>query len=411
LGKDESGRFIVVKIRILVDGKLKLYIRFMKSKLPHVGTTIFTTMSALAVEEQAINLGQGFPGFPIDERLIDLVTTAMKAGFNQYAPMAGMPILRQTIAQQLNEKHACAYDWNSEITVTAGASQAIFTAISSVVFPGDEVILFAPAYDCYAPAVELNGGVVKWIELEGDDFHIPWEKVKQAISSKTKLMLINSPHNPTGAVNTRNDVEILCEVVRGTDVLVISDEVYEQIVFDGKEHVSLAQFPELRERLMLVYSFGKTFHATGWKLGYAVCDAKWMVEFRKQHQFNVFTCNAPFQVAIAHYMQEVDYTAIAAMYIQKRDLFLSALEGSAWMALPCAGTYFQVLDYSAISEQHDLEFAVQLTKEAKVASIPLSPFYEKGSSNKHLRFCFAKQDEELLEAAKRLKEFSSLLPS
>lgn len=383
----------------------------MKSKLPHVGTTIFTTMSALALDEQAINLGQGFPGFPIDERLIDLVTSAMKAGFNQYAPMAGMPVLRQAIAEQLNEKHGCSYDWNAEITVTAGASQAIFTAISSVVFPDDEVILFAPAYDCYAPAVELNGGIVKWIALEGEDFHIPWEKVKETISSKTKLILINSPHNPTGAVNTRSDAEILCEIVRDTEVLVLSDEVYEQIVFDGKEHVSLAQFPELRERLMLVYSFGKTFHATGWKLGYAVCPSAWMIEFRKQHQFNVFTCNAPFQVAIATYMREVDYSAIASMYVKKRDLFLNELDGSAWKMLPCSGTYFQVLDYSAISEESDLDFAVQLTKEAKVASIPLSPFYENGSTNKHLRFCFAKQDEELLEAAKRLKEFSSLLVS
>ena len=380
----------------------------MKSKLPNVGTTIFTTMSALAMEEQAINLGQGFPGFPIDDRLIDLVTKAMKDGNNQYAPMPGVPVLRQIIATQLNEKHGCAYDWNSEITITAGASQAIFTAISTLVFPGDEVILFAPAYDCYAPAVELNGGKVIWIELEGDDFHIPWERVKSVISSNTKLMLINSPHNPTGAVNSEDDARELCEVVKGTDIYVISDEVYEQIVFDGKKHVSLAQFQELRDRLMLVYSFGKTFHATGWKLGYAVAPKEWMVEFRKQHQFNVFTCNAPFQVAIAQYMSEVNYSLISEMYVQKRNLFLVALGESPWKALPCSGTYFQVLDYSAISHEGDLDFAIRLTKETKVASIPLSPFYEKGSEAKRLRFCFAKQDAELLEAAERLKKFANL---
>jgi methionine aminotransferase len=377
----------------------------MKSKLPNVGTTIFTTMSALAVQEGALNLGQGFPGFPIDERLIDLVAKAMKDGFNQYAPMPGMPVLRQIITEQLNAKHGCKYDWNSEVNITAGASQAIFTAISTLIFPGDEVILFAPAYDCYAPAVELNGGKVIWIELEGEDFHIPWEKVKAAINDRTKLMLINTPHNPTGAVNSLDDAHKLLDVVRDTNIFIISDEVYEHIVFDGRRHESLAQFSELRERMMLVYSFGKTFHATGWKLGYAVCDAKWMVEFRKQHQFNVFTCNAPFQIAIAEYMKTVDYSEISRMYERKRNLFVDALSGSAWKVLPCAGTYFQVLDYSAISEESDFDFAVRLNKEAKVTSIPLSPFYENGSEAKRLRFCFAKEDADILEAAHRLTQY------
>jgi methionine aminotransferase len=378
----------------------------MKSKLPNVGTTIFTTMSALAVQEGALNMGQGFPGFPIDEKLIDLVSKAMKEGFNQYAPMPGMHLLRQIIAEQLNGRYGCNYDWNSEVNITAGASQAIFTAISTLVFPGDEVILFAPAYDCYAPAVELNGGKVVWIELEGEDFHIPWDKVKDSISNRTKLMLVNTPHNPTGAVNTLADAHHLLNVVRETNVFVISDEVYEHIVFDGRKHESLAQFEELRERLMLVYSFGKTFHATGWKLGYAVCDAKWMVEFRKQHQFNVFTCNAPFQIAIAEYMKTADYSEISRMFERKRNLFVEALAGSRWKVLPCAGTYFQVIDYSEISDEGDFDFAVKLNREAKVTSIPLSPFYENGSVGKRLRFCFAKKEEELFEAAHRLRDFA-----
>ncbi|MFM7770787.1 MAG: methionine aminotransferase [Bacteroidota bacterium] len=378
----------------------------MKSKLPNLGTTIFTTMSALAVQEGALNMGQGFPGFPIDEKLIDLVSKAMKEGFNQYAPMPGMPVLRQIITEQLNARYGCNYDWNSEVNITAGASQAIFTAISTLVFPGDEVILFAPAYDCYAPAVELNGGKVVWIELEGEDFHIPWDKVKSSINDRTKLMLVNTPHNPTGAVNTLADAHHLLNVVRETNVFVISDEVYEHIVFEGRKNESLAQFEELRERLMLVYSFGKTFHATGWKLGYAVCDAKWMVEFRKQHQFNVFTCNAPFQIAIAEYMKTADYSEISRMFERKRNLFVEALAGSRWKVLPCAGTYFQVIDYSEISDEGDFDFAVKLNRKAKITSIPLSPFYENGSVGKRLRFCFAKKEEELFEAAHRLRDFA-----
>jgi methionine aminotransferase len=372
----------------------------MKSKLPNVGTTIFSTMSALAVQEGALNLGQGFPGFPIDERLIDLVTKAMKDGFNQYAPMPGMPVLRQIITEQLNAKHGCNYDWNSEVNITAGASQAIFTAISTLIFPGDEVILFAPAYDCYAPAVELNGGKVIWIELEGEDFHIPWEKVKAAINDRTKLMLINTPHNPTGAVNSLDDAHKLLEVVRDTNIFIISDEVYEHIVFDGKKHQSVLRYPKLAERSFVINSFGKTYHTTGWKIGYCIAPQNLTTEFRKVHQFNVFSVNSVAQMAFDAIIDKHDlYLELNDFYQQKRDYFRLAIQSSRFNLLPCEGTYFQLASYSRITEEKDTEFVRRMTRDMGVAAIPVSVFYRHQVDNSVIRFCFAKEEETLKRAA------------
>ncbi len=378
---------------------------FPPSKLPNLGTTIFSVMSQLAQEQGAINLGQGFPGFPIDVELVNLVNQAMLAGFNQYAPMPGWPALREAIARKMEMLWHMKVNPVSEITVTAGGSQAIFTAIGALIQPGDEVILFAPAYDCYAPAIELNGGVVKWVELEYPNWEIPWEALEKAYSSKTKLVMINTPHNPTGKVWSKDEMSKMAGWIKEKGLFLISDEVYEHITFDHRPHVSMALFPEIRQQTMLVYSFGKTFHATGWKMGYAIGPEHWMVEFRKQHQFNVFTCNTPTQVAFSKYMEDSSrYNQISPMYQSKRDLMMSAMQSGVFEWVLTQGTYFQLLKWNGHSELSDVELAKKWTIENKVTLIPISVFFASQKDMRLFRLCFAKEDNELLEAAARLNQ-------
>lgn len=376
---------------------------FPTHKLPNVGTTIFSVMSQLAVEHKAINLGQGFPGFSIDSTLIDLVADAMRAGRNQYAPMPGLPELRLEIARKMKHLWGVNYDVDQEITVTAGGSQAIFTAIGALVQPGDEAILFAPAYDCYAPAIELNGGVVKWVVMEYPDWNIPWDQLESLYSEKTRLVMINTPHNPTGKVWSKEEMQAMAEWVKEKQVYLISDEVYEHITFDDRPHTSMAAFDSIRDQTMLVYSFGKTFHATGWKLGYAIGPKAWMSEFRKQHQFNVFTCNTPMQVGLAKYMQdESRYQNISPMYQAKRNLLLSAFDNASFEWGASEGTYFQLLKWNGSSPLSDVELAMKWTIENKITMIPISVFFPEQKDNRIFRLCFAKEDAELISAAEKI---------
>lgn len=369
------------------------------SKLPKVGTTIFTVMSALANEHNAYNLSQGFPDFPVDERLIDRVTHHMRSGKNQYPPMAGIPKLREVISSKMERLYGTSYDPSTEITVTAGGTQAIFTAIMALINEGDEVILFSPAYDCYAPAIELAGGNPVYVQLKSSDYGIDWRQVKKVVTRHTRMIMINTPHNPTGAVITKKDIEGLERITKDNDIMILSDEVYEHIIFDGHDHQSMARYPALADRSMIVYSFGKTFHVTGWKTGYVVGPKNLMSEFRKVHQFNVFTANAPIQYALADHMRdEENYMHIGEMYQRKRDIFLDAVKASRFKIKPSKGTYFQLLDYSKISNEEDTELAKRLTIEHKVASIPVSVFYHNPVQNNVLRFCFAKEDDTLRRA-------------
>ena len=373
------------------------------SKLPNVGTSIFAVMSKMAADFNAVNLSQGFPDFPVSEELISLVHEGMQKGFNQYSPMPGLPMLREAIAQKIYTTYSAKVNPDTEVTITAGGTQALFVAITALVEEGDEVIMFDPAYDSYDPAIRLCKGVPVHLELKPPHFGIDWEEVKQAISPKTKAIIINTPHNPTGSVLSNNDLAQLEQLATQYNLYVISDEVYEHIIFDGYEHQSVARFPKLAERSFIVYSFGKTFHATGWKLGYCVAPEKLMHEFRKTHQFQVFACNHPMQAAMAEYISvESNYNGVSLLYQQKRDLFNSLLKGSRFVIRPSAGTYFQLLDYSAISKDDDLSLAQKWTKEQKVSSIPVSVFYHKSVQNGVLRFCFAKQDETLARAAQIL---------
>ena len=373
------------------------------SKLPHVGTTIFTVMSKLAAECGAINLSQGFPDFPIDEKLSALVNAAMKAGHNQYAPMPGLPALREAISNKVERLYGFRYDPDTEITVTSGGTQAIFTAIGAVVHPGEEVIIVDPAYDCYAPAVELFGGRPVHVRL-GRDMKFAADAVKAAITPRTRMLMINTPHNPAGTILGDADMKRIAELLRGTDIILLSDEVYEHLVFDGEPHASAINYPELRERAFVVFSFGKVFHATGWKMGYVLAPKELMAEFRKVHQFNVFSANTPTQHALAAYMQEPsNYENVAAFYQAKRDRFAKGMARSRFKILPCQGSYFQTADYSAISDEGDLAFAQRLTREHGVATIPLSPFYKDPPADlRLLRFCFAKQDATLDAAIEKL---------
>ncbi|MBT3646811.1 MAG: methionine aminotransferase [Flavobacteriales bacterium] len=369
------------------------------SKLPKVGTTIFTVMSKLAVDQGAINLSQGFPDFPVSPHLVDLVYKHMREGRNQYPPMAGIPRLREVISAKQESLYSAQYDPETEVTITAGGTQAIFTAIQATIGEGDEVILFTPAYDCYAPAIELVGGKPVYVQLNSDDYSIDWRQVKKLISRHTKMIMLNTPHNPTGATLTSKDMKELIKITKGSDIIILSDEVYEHIIFDGQEHQSVSRYKELAERSFVVYSFGKTFHVTGWKTGYVLAPSNLMAEFRKVHQFNVFTANAPIQYALAEYMINSDnYMSVAAEYQRKRDVFLSAVEGSRFKVKPSKGTYFQLLDYSTISDEADTELAKRLTIEHKIASIPVSVFYHNPVQNNVLRFCFAKEEETLLRA-------------
>ena len=374
-----------------------------KSKLPHVGTTIFTVMSKLAAECGAINLSQGFPDFPIDEKLSDLVNAAMRNGHNQYAPMPGLPSLREAIANKVERQYGYHYDPDTEVTVTSGGTQAIFTAIGAVVHPGDEVIIVDPAYDCYSPTVELFGGKPVHVRL-GNNMKFDADAVKAAITPKTRMLMINTPHNPAGTILRDADMKHIAELLRGTDIILLSDEVYEHLVFDGEPHASAINHRELRDRAFVIFSFGKVFHTTGWKMGYALAPKALMTEFWKVHQFNVFSVNTPMQHALATYMQEPsNYEMVAAFYQAKRDRFAEGMKKSRFRLLPCEGSYFQTAEYSAISQEDDLSFAGRVAREFGVATIPLSPFYKEPPTDQRLlRFCFAKQDITLDAAIEKL---------
>ena len=370
------------------------------SKLPNTSTSIFAVMSKLSTEENAINLAQGYPDFPTSPKLIALVNKTMKEGFNQYAPMPGIYSLREAISNKIETLYRMSYDPETEITVTAGATQAIYTIITSLVQKDDEVIIFAPAYDCYDPTIRLNGGKTVELELKAPDFKVDWEEVKAAISEKTKMIIINTPHNPTGSVLSQQDMLTLQELVKDTKIMILSDEVYEHLIYDGLEHQSIARFPGLAERSFLVASFGKTFHSTGWKMGYCAGPSALMKEFRKVHQFNVFSVNHPVQKALASYLEDKEhYVSLPKFFQAKRDLFLHAIKDSRFSFKPSSGTYFQLLDFSGISKESDMELAKKWTRERKLASIPVSAFYNRRTDHKVLRFCFAKSDDTLLRGA------------
>ncbi len=376
------------------------YPRRITSKLPQVGTTIFTTMSKLAADHNAINLSQGFPDFDCAPELRALFCKYVNSGLNQYPPMAGIMGLREAIAEKMHTLYGASYDPEHEVTVTPGATYAIFTAVSAFVSPGDEVILFEPAYDSYGPAVEVNGGKPVYVQMRYPDYSIDWEAVKNAITPKTRMMILNTPNNPTASVFSAEDLRVLEGLLRDTDIIVASDEVYEHLVFDGHQHQSVARFPGLAERSFVVNSFGKTYAVTGWKMGYAIAPKNLMLEFRKVHQFNAFVCNGPVQYAFADYMKNKDaYLSLAAFYQQKRDFFLDGLKGSRFKPLPSRGTFFQNLCYDAISDEADTDLAIRLTRDHGVASIPVSVFYREPPAHKVLRFCFAKSEATLARGA------------
>jgi methionine aminotransferase len=369
------------------------------SKLPNIGTNIFTKMSSLATSCKAINLSQGYPDFGVDEKLIKLVKKYLDLGFDQYAPMQGVLKLREAVSEKYYNLYGRYYHENDEITITAGATQAIFTALTAFINQGDEVLIFSPTYDCYEPAIQLNGGKPVFIELDSPNFKIDWQKVENKISNKTRMIIVNSPQNPLGTILTNHDFLTLEEISEKYDLLVLSDEVYEHLVYDGKKHFSVGQYPNLFKRSIATFSFGKTFHVTGWKLGYVLAPYNLMTEIRKVHQFNVFSCNHPFQLAIAEYLENNEtYLKLNEFYQRKRDLFLDIISASRFTANPCNGTYFQLLNYSKISNLPDVEMAENLTTKNGVASIPISVFSAKKNDEKNLRFCFAKTDETLKKA-------------
>jgi methionine aminotransferase len=378
----------------------------LQSRLPAVGTTVFTLMSALASEHGAVNLGQGFPDFGCDERLLDMVGKAMSAGLNQYPPMAGVPVLREAIAAKIAALYGHTYDANNELTVTAGATQALTTAILCAVHPGDEVIVIEPAYDSYLPAIVLAGGVPVPVSMVLDEagYSVPWDAVAGAVTPRTRMIVINTPHNPTGSILRTADLAALAAIVDGTGILILSDEVYEHMVYDGQQHASVSRHPVLAERAFVVSSFGKTYHVTGWKVGYVAAPAPLMAEFRKVHQYNVFSVNTPMQHGLAAYMRDpAPYLELSAFYQRKRDLFRAGLAGTRFTLLPADGTYFQCVRYDAVSDMDESAFAQWLTREIKVAAIPVSAFYSQGKESGIVRFCFAKQDETLMLALERLK--------
>ncbi|KQS31364.1 methionine aminotransferase [Dyadobacter sp. Leaf189] len=377
----------------------------LKSKLPHVGTTIFTKMSRLAEEQQAINLAQGFPEFHCSPELQKLADKYIRSGKNQYAPMAGVMSLREAISKKTWEASGHEYHPETEITITSGATEALYVAVSTIVHPGDEIIVFEPAYDSYVPAIELNGGVPVFVTLDPQYESVNWAAVASAITERTVAIMINTPHNPTGNVWTETDMRQLAALAEQHNLYVISDEVYEHIVFDGRRHISAASIPALAERTFLCGSFGKTFHTTGWKLGYCLAPAALTAEFRKIHQFLVFSVVTPFQFAVAEYLNEpAHYLTLSAFYQQKRDLFLNAIEGIGFISKPSQGTFFQNVSYENLSDENDVTLAERLTKEAKVASIPVSAFYANPAGYQTLRFCFAKSDETILSAAEKLRK-------
>ena len=374
-----------------------------QSKLPNVGTNIFTVMSGLANEHDAINLSQGFPNFDCAPELKNLVNKYLQSGHNQYAPMGGVNVLLQQLARKIQNLYGASLNPKTEITITAGATQALFTAITAFVHAGDEVIVIEPAYDCYAPAIEICGGVVVPYQMTMPDFKIDWKELQQLISPKTKMLIINTPHNPTGTILREEDLKIVEKIAEENDLIVLSDEVYEHLIFDKEEHQSVLRFPKLFQRSLATYSFGKTFHGTGWKMGYCVAPEHLMREFRKIHQFNVFSVNTFVQHAIAEYLEdESNYLSLNNFYQQKRDFFLDKIKDSKFRPIPCGGTYFQLVDYSAISDEPELDFAKKMTKEFGVAVIPISAFYTNNLNQKVVRVCFAKTEGLLAEAAELL---------
>ena len=375
------------------------------SKLPNVGTTIFTTMSRLATEHNAINLSQGFPDFDCAPELRTLFCKYINSGFNQYPPSPGIMGLREAIAEKMQSLYGATYDPEHEVTVTPGATYGIFTCVSAFVSPGDEVILFEPAYDSYGPAVEVNGGKPVYVQMRYPDYSIDWEAVKNAITPKTRMIILNTPNNPTAGVFSAEDLRLLEGLLRDTNIIVASDEVYEHLVFDGHQHQSVARFPGLAERSFVVNSFGKTYAVTGWKMGYVLAPKNLMIEFRKVHQFNAFVSNGPVQYAFADYMKNRDaYLSLSAFYQKKRDFFLEGLKGSRFRPLPSRGTFFQNLAYDAISDERDTDLAIRLTREKGIASIPVSVFYREPPTHKVLRFCFAKSEETLAKGAAILRK-------
>lgn len=374
-----------------------------ESKLPDVGTTVFTVMTRLAMEHAAINLSQGFPDFDAAPELVERVAEHMRAGHNQYAPMQGVMALRRQISVKVKEQYGRFYNPESEITVTSGATEALFCAISAVVRPGDQVVLFEPAFDSYAPAVRLNGGEPVFLPMQFPDYRIDWDQVEDALTPKTRLMVLNSPHNPTGTVLLPADMDALRRIAAERELFFISDEVYEHIIFDGIRHESLSRYPDLAEKSFVISSFGKTYHTTGWKIDYCLAPAYLSVEFQKVHQYLTFASNTPIQHAYADILQNREhYLGLGAFYQRKRDLFLSLLENSRFRALPCSGTYFLMVDYSGLSDEPDTEFARRLTVDHGVAGIPPSVFYHRDGNNQVLRFCFAKKNETLEQAAEVL---------
>ena len=373
------------------------------SKLSNIGTTIFSQMTQLANENEAINLSQGFPDFMPDAELLNYVDHFIKKGFNQYAPMGGMIGLKEEIARKIENAHQAVYHPDTEITVTSGGTQAIFTAIATFVKKEDEVIIFEPAYDCYEPTVELFGGVVKRFEMKAPDYEIDWNAVRNLVSAQTKMIILNNPNNPSGRILKEKDIRELINIVQGTSILILSDEVYENIVFDGKQHLSICKYPELKERSLLVASFGKLFHVTGWKVGYCAAPKNLTDEFRKIHQFNVFSVNTPIQMALAEYMKNDEhYNQLNQFFQEKRDFLRQGLTTTSFELLDCEGTYFQALKYDKISDKNDFDFASELTITHKVASVPFSSFYKNKRNDHVIRLCFAKKQETLEKALENL---------
>ncbi len=380
-----------------------LYPSSIKSKLPKTGTSIFSVMSTLANQHDAINLAQGFPDFDCNPKLVELVNHYMKAGFNQYAPMPGVMNLREKIAEKTQALYSAIYNPETEITITPGGTHALYAAISAFIGEDDEVVIIEPCYDSYLPAIKVNGGRAVFSDLKYPTYKIDWDEVKKLITYKTKMIIINTPHNPTGTTLSAQDMQRLEKILKNSEIIVLSDEVYEHIIFDGVEHQSVARYPKLAERSIIVSSFGKTYHTTGWKMGYVLAPENLMAEFRKVHQFMCFSANTPVQYALADFLNDKDaYLQLAAFYEEKRNYFQQLVKGSKFKLMPCMGSYFQLLNYGKITQEKDTDYAVRLTKEFKIASIPTSVFYHKNTDNNVLRFCFAKKNETLEKAAEKL---------
>lgn len=377
-----------------------------KSKLPQVGTTVFTVMSQLALRHNAINLGQGFPDFPMSEELVELVNKAMKNDLNQYAHMSGLPLLRERLAEKMLNLYNAQVNPETDITITPGGTYAIYTALTTVLEPGDEVIVFEPAYDSYIPNIQVNGAVPVLIHLTFPGYAIPWDEVRNKVSARTKMIMINSPHNPTGSVLSRNDIEQLRQIVTGTNIFILSDEVYEHLIFDGLQHESILRYPDLMQRSFVCFSFGKAYHCTGWKLGYCVSSPHLMQEFRKVHQYNCFSCHTPSQVGLAEYLKsENAYLQLGPFVQKKRDYFQQLMSATPFKPLASKGSYFQCYSYDGLSKESDKDFTIRLTKEFGVTAIPVSAFYHDEKDDKVIRFCFCKKEETLEKGVERLMKF------